>query len=102
MSVGSLFRNHKIIGAIGGYFVISYGIQIISSVAMLLFSRTAIIDYVDYSLNIDSVDNAFAILETGFGFYNNIMLVSCVISVIFTVVFYFVSNYILSKKLNLD
>ncbi len=102
LSIGSLFNKHKILGAIGGYFIISYTVQIISTIATLLIARFLFWDFLDISYDISSSSEIVQVFSSLIGPFNSLMIISGVFSLIFSVIFYMLSNYILSKKLNLE
>ena len=93
ISVGSLFSQHKIIGAIVVYFIINFVIQLISMVLMFFGMESSIMYDIatveDFSVEI-------------FNIMNIIMLISCGLTMVCSAVFYFLSHFVISKKLNLD
>jgi len=93
ISVGSLFSQHKIIGAIVVYFIINFVIQLFSMVIMFIGIESPFMNTIIDTENITA----------DFLNYMNIMMAgSIVLTLICCGVFYFLSHFVISKKLNLD
>lgn len=86
ISLGQLIGKHKILGSIGAYLVINFISQTISTIAM--------IPMMIGSMGEEMI-NVFEVLTPTY-------LIMTVISALFAVGLYFLSNYIVSRKLNLD
>lgn len=93
ISMGSLFSQHKIIGAIVVYFIINFVIQLFSMLLMLIGIKNPII------YEITTVEN-FSV--DSFHIMNIIMISSCALTMIFNAVFYLLNHFVISKKINLD
>lgn len=91
-AIGQLFSRHKIIGSIIGYFCISFVIQILSLVVLMVVLGTlAINDMYEF-------ENQLQALK----FVNAAFLGTCIEYAIISVALFFVSKGIISSKLNLD
>ncbi|MBQ8597344.1 MAG: hypothetical protein IJ409_06110 [Lachnospiraceae bacterium] len=90
VNIGQMVRKHRILGAVGAYFAIYTVIQTISMIIMfpMMFGMAFSME------NMDEV-SVFAI-------YNPIYGVMMVVFLITTVVLYFVSEYLLRRKLELE
>lgn len=87
IGIGHLFGKHRILGAIAAYFGIYTIMQIICTIAMFACG---------YSLfSIDVADN-FAFLMNGYLWF------TVIFSVITTAAFYFLTEYVFRRKLNLE
>lgn len=81
-----LFRQHKIAGAIVGYLMINFAMQILSSLVMLAFGMT--------STTTEFVPNADSIIS--------IYGISGCMCLLQAAIFYFLCYYLMEKKLNLS
>lgn len=97
ISLGQLVRDHRIIASLAFYAALYTIQQIISIVAILPFMITEIGK--DMSAGMETFGMSVS-TQTG-GMPIQVYLFSMVLSVVFSVVFFFLSNYILKKKLNL-
>lgn len=98
LSLGSLFNQHKIIGSIVSYFLITFIIQIFSIVLIYIISKIPFVTDI-ISTEISCIED---LTETSLKFMNAAMLISGVFSIILSIIFFILSNYVLAKKLNLD
>lgn len=96
LSIGQLFAKHKIAGAVLSYFGFYVILQIINTIVMSIsmlgdssFFRIAMTE-TDISAN------------TAIHLFNGIFLWIIILQIIMTVVYYFVTRLILSKRLNLE
>lgn len=89
ISVGQLFNKHKVLASFVAYAAINFVIQIISS----------IIQIPTYKLALDST---FAKNSSFSGIFSYSTYSSLIMSIILTIVFAFVTEYITRKKLNLE
>ncbi len=85
ISLGQLFTKHKIIGSIICYIGLYSILQILSSFAILPFTGLTLMSKISLS----------TILDIG-------IMVETVFVIICNILFYFISYYLLNKKLNLD
>ena len=91
-AIGQLFSRHKIIGSIVGYLCITFVIQILSLVVlMVVLASLAINDMYEF-------ESQLQVLK----FMNRAFLGTCIEYVIISVALFFVSKGIISTKLNLD
>ena len=81
IAIGQQWKNHRILGAILAYIGISIATQIINTIAIIMTGVSSL--YQDFTLS-------------------GYMLYSLIFGIITTVGFYLVSDYMLSKKLNLE
>ncbi|WP_343210449.1 hypothetical protein [Anaerolentibacter hominis] len=83
-AIGQLImKNHKVLGGFVGYLIISTAAQIISLLFMFL-----------PSMNIDNLSNTAAV--------HLVLLMGIVMVAIMNVVLYFITHFVLSRKLNLE
>lgn len=97
ISLGQLVRDHRIIASLAFYAALYTVQQIISVVVLLPFMITEMSK--GMSTGIDTFSMSLGTNTDGMPV--SIFLLSIIISVVFSVVFFFLSNYILKKKLNL-
>lgn len=97
ISLGQLVRDHRIIASLAFYAALYTAQQIISIVAILPFMMTEMSK--DMSAGMETFNMSLD-TQTG-GLPIHIYLLSIILSVVLSVVFFFLSNYILKKKLNL-
>ena len=90
ISFGQLFPKHKVVGAFIGFAVIYFASQIVSLISMLIGGIAG------QALAIDESVEAFI------SYMESVYLMSFGISVVFGVLFYVFTNYMMKKKLNLD
>lgn len=90
VNIGQLVRKHRILGAVGAYFAIYTVVQMISTVIMfpMMFGMAFTME------NMDEV--------SVFGIYNPLYGSMMVVFLIVAVALYFVSEYLLRKKLELE
>lgn len=96
MSIGQLFSKHKVLGSVVGYFIINSATQIITGVITVIGFKTNMFGDMQYELN------SLAETEKYFGDINNVLWFSIAISIVFIVIEFFLSKYLLEKKLNLE
>lgn len=87
IAIGQTMRTHKVLFSMGAYVVLYIISQIISTVGLMPFGFVALIQSDNFNI------------ETTF---TPIMLSSYAISIAFLVLYFFITNYIISKKLNLE
>ncbi len=93
ISIGQLVGKHRILASIGAYFAINFVLQNIFGF-LFIFTNT-----IDPDLFvIDEIKKAESIIH----YLNTFGIISLVLSIILTVVFYFATKLVLTKKLNLD
>lgn len=90
IALGSLFHNHKILGAFGMYLAINFVMQIIGTVGILVVFAS-------------SNDAALWSTMDSIRLVSTVVLPLCIAYyAVFSVVFYWVTNFIFKKKLNLE
>ena len=94
ISIGQLAGKHRILTSIGAYFAINFVIQ---NIIGFIFIFTNTIDLKPFY-----IDNEIEIMENIFHYLNTFGLISLVLNTALTVVFYFATNLILTRKLNLE
>jgi hypothetical protein len=95
MSIGQLVRGHRVVGSIAAYFGLYFAVQIISTIVLLIFSRTDIFSALESGqLNLinDNIMNPFTVF----------ILTYTVMYIVIGVGYYLVANYMLKKKLSLE
>lgn len=76
IAIGQLWKNHRILGAVLSYIGMYVFMQILSTIVLVVTGNVSL--------------------------YNGYMLYATLFSLITTIIFFYVTNYILSKKLNLE
>ncbi len=84
IAIGQLWKNHRILGAILSYIGMYIFIQILSTVILVITGNGSIYHH------------------SGLFFYNGYMFFAALFGLATTVIFFWVTNYILSNKLNLE
>lgn len=99
VAVGSLIPNHKILGAIGTYIISYIIVQVLSTVVLAATGM----GFVTGSIDSDTVGmtSAEASYYVG-GILTPMFLVGIICEIIAIVVLFFVTKYIMTKKLNLE
>ena len=95
--LGQLFNNHKVLGAVVSYFVITTITSIAATVAMGvqgILSNSIAINSSAASTAAESIDLA--------GYLMDIMNLSLVLSLCLTVILYLLSYFVMRKKINLS
>lgn len=86
IAIGHLFGKHKILGAILSYFGIYTVLQIVSVIILAGLGFTV-------SLTATTVNSTF---------FTSIMWFAVILSLMTSIIFYFITNFVLSRKLNLE
>lgn len=105
LTIGSLFSKHRILGSIVVYFIINFIAQIINFVTLTLTTKAnfEVTFYnIDTNAYIESFEDVVNYSQTIINYFDFTIIVQSTISIIFIVAFYLLSNFIISKKLNLD
>lgn len=87
VSLGQLFTKHKVMGAFPSYFGIYMAIQTVTSVLMTPITTKIMLTGEPLSMS---------------GFLNPILFASLILSVVIGIALYILTEYIMTKKLNLD
>lgn len=90
IAIGHTMQNHRILGAVGAYIGLSIIMQVLGSVVMIPLGL----------LNFGNLETI--VVQNPFLFFNGIMLVSGLISIVSSVIFFFITTFILSRQLNLE
>lgn len=83
IAIGSLFYNHRVLYSFAGYLVLYIICQIVTSIALVI------------EMLLNGVDSIYK-------FASFSLITSIGLSIALTLGYYFITNYILSKKLNLE
>lgn len=90
IALGSLFHNHKILGSFGMYLAINFVMQTIGTIGILVVFAA-------------SSDTALWSGVDSIHMVSTVLLPACIVYyVVFSVVFYCITNFIFKKKLNLE
>ncbi len=92
ITLGQMVRGHRILGSIGAYFAISTIIQIVNMAIMFPFMLKMTV----------SDDFLYIFEKSPFSFYTMLYLIMSVVYLLVAVGLYFLSEYLLSKKLELE
>lgn len=95
ISIGHISNKYKILGSIVAYFVINFLIQFVSTAFMFIYG----LNTNNFEI-VNEYSSSFAIEIISF--INDTFIFSFILSTIFGLIFYFLTNYILSKRLNLE
>ncbi|KAB1440584.1 hypothetical protein [Candidatus Galacturonibacter soehngenii] len=87
IAIGQTMRTHKVLFSMGAYVVLYIISQIISTMGLMPFGFFALLQ--TDNLNIETI-------------FTPLMLSSYAISIALIVLYFFITNYIISKKLNLE
>jgi hypothetical protein len=95
--IGQLWSKHRILGAFLAYMVINFINQIIAGIGSAFFA-------VPFSMAMDTMDtnNMTAVVTEVTSYLNSLMLFAGIFTLVVSVVFFFVCNYIMTKKLDLE
>ena len=91
ITIGQLLRNHRILGSIGAYFGLNTVLQIILTIVMVPSMVKLMLD----AENLNSFSSVI-------GFYNVLYFSMCVIYIAVSVGLYFLSEFLVRKKLELE
>lgn len=94
ISIGQLFKR-KFVGSIMAYLGISFAANVITALSGTILGEVGFFDFMLKLENITSANEAVAA-------FNHFMLIISVFYVIKIVVYYFITNHLMTKKLNLE
>lgn len=95
ISIGHLSNKYKILGSIVAYFIINFIIQFISTAFMFIYGLN--------NNNFETLNDSSASFAIDMvTFMNDTFIFSLVFTIIFGSIFFLATNYILTKKLNLE
>ncbi len=92
VALGQLFSNHRVLGAVVSYFVISTVISVLMLAAMMLFGHE-----MRFIVTADTVVNDFNLIA----YFIEVVNISMVFEIICTVILYIMTYCIMNKKINL-
>lgn len=101
LSLGQIFRKHKVAGAVFFYFVLNNVMSSMASGIMMLMPDF-VDDINDMETKMEEANTIAQIAEIACDIMNVLMLISLVLLIINAVVYFFITNYMLSKKLDLE
>jgi hypothetical protein len=95
--IGQLWRGHRVLGAFLAYMAINFINQIISGICSVFF-------VVPFSRAMENIDtnNVVWVMTEVTSYLNNLMIFSTVFSLVISVAYFLVCNYIMKKKLDLE
>ena len=98
LSLGQIFVKHKILGSIVFYFFLNYVMGFITSLIMMVVP--------DLTTKMDNIENEITSVKQMVNTIANPMigyfLIMLLLQIFMAVVYFVISNYMLSKKLNLE
>ncbi|HKM35079.1 MAG TPA: hypothetical protein VJY54_10110 [Lachnospiraceae bacterium] len=95
LSLGQLFKKHRVAAAVGFYFGFFFIIQLLTSLFSLPFTLKRIFNFTTYVNELDElVAPAFSTFPTYF--------ISIIVSLALSITSFLVTRYIIGKKLNLE
>ncbi len=97
ITIGQLFSNHRVLGAVVVYFVINTIVSIICSIAGTVFSMSSFIHAADESSFVMMVNDGVI-----YQVYARLFLFSLVLEIILAIGAYTVTYLLMQKKLNLN
>ncbi|MBQ7359121.1 MAG: hypothetical protein IJW63_03380 [Lachnospiraceae bacterium] len=100
ISIGQLFKKHKVIASLLTYLVVTTVMQIVLTIAIMPVSFSMMLDG-DYIAIMESSDIMAGMLAP-YAMMSPLFIISLIATIVFSVVSYFVSEYIMRRKLNLD
>jgi len=100
ISIGQLFKKHKVIASILTYLVVTTVMSTVLTIAMLPASFGMMLNG-DYFALMESADPVVAMVAP-YAMLSPLFIVSLICTIVFSVVSYFVTEFIMRRKLNLD
>lgn len=100
ISIGQLFKKHKVIASLVTYMVVTTVIQIVLTIAIMPVSFSMMLNS-DFFLLMESNDIMTGMLAP-YALMSPLFIVSLIATIVFAVVSYFIAEYIMRRKLNLD
>lgn len=98
LSLGQIFVKHKILGSIVFYFFLNYVMGFITSLVMMVIP--------DFTTKMNNIENEITSVKQMVDSVANPMiayfLIMLILQIFMAVVYFVISNYMLSKKLNLE
>jgi hypothetical protein len=100
ISIGQLFKKHKVIASILTYLVVTTIMSTVLTIAMLPASFNMMLNG-DYFALMESAD-PIVLMVAPYAMMAPMFIVSVVCTVVFSVVSYFITEFIMRRKLNLE
>lgn len=100
ISIGQLFKKHKVMASILTYLVVTTVMSMVLSIAMIPATFSMMLDGRYFEL-MESPDIITGMIAP-YALMSPIFVISLIATIVFTVVSYFVTEYIMRRKLNLD
>lgn len=101
LSLGQMFAKHKIAGAVLFYFILNYAMSFLTS-GMLLLLPKSVVDVKAIEAKIETAKTFGDTIAAMDNLIYLLLIIALVADIILTVVYFAISNYVLSKKLNLE
>lgn len=95
LSLGQLFKKHRVAAAVGFYFAAFFVIQLVTSLISLPFTLKRMFNFTSY---VNELDELVAPVFTAFPTY----VISIIVSLALSITSYLVTRYMIGKKLNLE
>lgn len=100
ISIGQLFKKHKVVASILTYLVVTTVMSTVLTIAMLPASFSMMLNS-DYFALMESADVVVAMVAP-YAMMSPLFIVSFICTIVFSVVAFFVTEFIMRRKLNLD
>lgn len=101
LSLGQIFVKHKITGAVLFFFVLNYAMNFLA-VGLMMVLPDFIVDVNEMDAKINAARTFADIIDAVGSTLYLLLFFGLAVSIILTIVYFAVSNYMLSKKLNLE
>ena len=102
VSIGQCVTRHKVAGAIGAYFGLYTVMEIINLIMMIVYFVIVAKTDVLWEINFQVSSGSAAFSAVNSSLMIPFLIVMTLLYAIYSVVFYMISKYMLSKKLNLE
>lgn len=100
LSLGQMFAKHKIAGAVLAYFILNYAMGFLSS-GMMMLIPDSVVD-AETMAKIETAKTFGDLFAAMDNLIYLLLIFALVANIILTVIYFAISNYVLSKKLNLE
>lgn len=100
ISIGQLFKKHKVIASILTYLVVTTILSTVLTIAMIPVSFSMMLNG-NYLVLMESADPV-TIMVAPYAMMAPLFIISVICTIVFSAVSYFVTEYIMRRKLNLD
>lgn len=100
ISIGQLFKKHKVIASILTYLIVSTIMSTVLTIAVIPVTFSMMLKG-DYLALMESADPIVAMMAP-YAMMAPLFIVSVICTIVFSVVSYFVTEFIMRRKLNLD